>query len=127
MIQRATAKNPAQRYADVLELMAALRDFTPGQSATSLVELLTMREQEVLQHMIAGKSNREIADDLFITVETVRWYLKQIYKKLRVRNRVQAISRARELNLIVTPGPGWRPWKREQRDRQQDFIHSRGR
>ena len=101
VIQRATAKNPAHRYADVLEMVAALREFVRESPNTSIVELFTMREQEVLQQMIGGRSNREIAETLFITIETVRWYLKQIYKKLRVRNRVQAIARARELNLLV--------------------------
>lgn len=106
VIQQATAKNPADRYEDVLALVVALRHIAelgqPEQPA-NLVELFTPREQEVLQHMIAGKSNREIAGLLFITVDTVRWYLKQLYKKLRVRNRVQAIARARELDLVFAP------------------------
>ena len=69
---------------------------------TSLVEALTFREQEILQEIISGKTNREIADGLFIEISTVKWYIRQIYRKLDVRNRRQAIIRAGELNLLVT-------------------------
>ena len=101
VLQKATAKNPNNRYSDVLEFAAAFREavrLTPGDS---VVEQLTRREQEVLQCIINGSTNKEIATELFITVSTVKWYVKQIYKKLGVRSRVQAIVRARELNLIV--------------------------
>src|SRR5262249_2915899 len=62
-------------------------------------------EQEVLQRIIKGQSNRDIAQELFVTVATVKWYIKQIYGKLHVRSRVQAMVRARELHL-VTNGAG---------------------
>ncbi|NJN44055.1 MAG: helix-turn-helix transcriptional regulator [Anaerolineae bacterium] len=67
----------------------------------SIVEQLTYREQEVLSLIVEGKSNREIAQILVITHGTVKWYVNKIYQKLGVRNRVQAIVRARELNLII--------------------------
>jgi len=63
--------------------------------------MLTQREQEVLQRIITGQSNKQIAQDLVITLATVKWYVNEIYSKLHVRNRVQAIVRARELNLIT--------------------------
>ncbi|MCI0714251.1 MAG: protein kinase [Chloroflexi bacterium] len=105
IIQKATAKNPAHRYADALELASALGELTSRQETTSpesIVESLTRREQEILQLIIEGHSNREIAQALFVALSTVKWYVNQIYKKLNVRNRVQAIIRARELNLIFT-------------------------
>lgn len=104
VIQTATAKDPKMRFKDVLALAQALRDaavLESGQATTSLVELLTPREQEVLQLIIDGHSNREIADELVLTVSTVKTYVNRIYRKLNVRSRVQAIVKARELDLIV--------------------------
>jgi WD40 repeat protein/serine/threonine protein kinase len=104
VIQTATEKNPEKRYKDVLAMASAFREaagLSPSQVAKSLVELLTPREQEVLQLIIDRKTNREIAEALSIELTTVKWYITQIYKKLKVRSRVQAIVRARELNLIV--------------------------
>ncbi len=51
--------------------------------------------------MVEGRSNKQIAEQLFVTVATVKWYITQIYRKLGVRSRVQAMVRARELNLIT--------------------------
>jgi WD40 repeat protein/serine/threonine protein kinase len=104
IIQKATAKNPAQRYADVLEMAADFRrEAALGQrSGASIVEQLTLREQEVLQMIVEGCSNKEIAQRLFVTPATVKWHIRGVYQKLRVRSRMQAIVRARELNLIVS-------------------------
>lgn len=104
VIQRATAKNPLRRFADALELASAFREAISSSLTyigENIVEQLTWREQEILQLLSEGKSNSEIAQELVVTVATVRWYLRLIYKKLRVRSRVQAIVRARELNLLV--------------------------
>ncbi len=104
VVQKATAKSPGQRYEDVLVMAAAFRDaagLSVSQTAEKLVELLTPREQEVLKLIMKGESNREIAARLTIELTTVKWYVTQIYRKLNVRSRVQAIVRARELDLIV--------------------------
>lgn len=104
IIQKATAKNPAHRYANVLEIAADFRQETAlglARAGESLVEQLTLREQEILQFVVEGCSNREIAQKLFVTVGTVKWHIWQLYRKLHVRSRVQAIARARELNLLV--------------------------
>ncbi len=63
-------------------------------------EPLTERELEILRLMSSGLATREIASQLFLSVGTVRWYLKHIYSKLYVHSRTQAILRARELNLL---------------------------
>ncbi len=107
VIHRATAKNPTDRYDDVLAMAAAFRKaagLDANLEGESIVEMLTKREQEVLKYIVIGFSNSEIAEKLFITVGTVKWYITQIYKKLGVRSRVQAMVRARELNLIVDTG-----------------------
>jgi DNA-binding NarL/FixJ family response regulator len=54
---------------------------------------LSRREQEVLELLAHGCSNKEIADKLFISTETVAWHLRHIYSKLHVRSRTQAALR----------------------------------
>ena len=65
-----------------------------------LSEPLSERELEVLRLIVAGCSNREIADRLVIAVSTVKWYINTIYGKLQVESRTKAIARARELNIV---------------------------
>ncbi len=103
VIQRATAKDPRRRYENVLDMAAAFRRAArlEQEGQTALVESLTLREQEVLQFILQGRSNREIADALFIELTTVKWYVRQIYRKLGARNRRQAILRARELDFLI--------------------------
>ena len=62
--------------------------------------LLTKRELEVLASVGHGKSNREIADLLFITGNTVKAHLKEIMAKLKVKNRLEAVDVARINNLL---------------------------
>jgi WD40 repeat protein/serine/threonine protein kinase/energy-coupling factor transporter ATP-binding protein EcfA2 len=105
VIQQATAKNPAHRYRDALALAAAFREAIrlgeDGRTA-DVVESLTLREQEILSLIVEGNSNKQIARSLFVEVSTVKWHITQLYKKLGVRSRVQAMVRARELNLIIS-------------------------
>lgn len=54
---------------------------------------LSGREAEVLKFLARGFSNKEIADQIELSVETVRTYLKSIYKKLHVRSRTEAVLR----------------------------------
>ena len=64
--------------------------FREPASSTSEEQSLSRREQEVLELLSQGCSNKEIADKLSISVETVTWHLKHIYGKLHVRSRTQA-------------------------------------
>lgn len=68
--------------------------------ASGLVETLSQRELEVLQLLADGAANQEIADRLFVAVTTVKKHVSNIFGKLGVANRVQALKRARELQLI---------------------------
>ena len=61
---------------------------------------LTERELEILCLLADGFSTKEVSQQLFLSVGTVRWYLNQIYSKLSVHSRIQAIARARELKLL---------------------------
>ncbi|MGD8631937.1 MAG: LuxR C-terminal-related transcriptional regulator [Anaerolineales bacterium] len=65
-----------------------------------LVEALTERELEVLNLVAAGLSNRQIADQLVISIGTTKAHLHHIFGKLAVSNRTEASARARELGLI---------------------------
>jgi len=106
VIQKATEKNPRRRYHDVLEMAAALQQAAslPGREAETLpAEQLTLREVEILGQIVAGHSNKQIARDLFVEPSTIKWHITQIYHKLKVRTRYQAILRAREMQLII-PG-----------------------
>jgi LuxR family transcriptional regulator, maltose regulon positive regulatory protein len=71
-----------------------------GSGIYSLSEPLSERELEVLRLIIAGYSNREIANRLVIAVSTVKWYVNTIYSKLQVESRTKAIARARELHIL---------------------------
>jgi len=66
----------------------------------SLVEPLSEREREVLRLVAAGLSNQEIAARLIVGVSTVKKHINNIFGKLAVRSRTQALARARELNLL---------------------------
>jgi LuxR family maltose regulon positive regulatory protein len=68
--------------------------------STTLVEPLKDQEIRILGLMAAGLSNREIADELFLSVNTVKVYASRIYSKLGVHRRAEAIFRARELGFI---------------------------
>ena len=61
---------------------------------------LTAREQDVLHAIVAGLSNKEIEQSLFISKNTVRTHLKNLYNKLDVDSRTQAIAKAQELDLL---------------------------
>jgi LuxR family maltose regulon positive regulatory protein len=66
----------------------------------SLIEPLTEREKEILGLIAAGRSNPDIAELLYLSLNTVKWHAKNLYGKLGVGNRVQAIARAQELDLL---------------------------
>lgn len=69
-------------------------------SIFQLNESLTEREQDVLFAMADGLSNQEIANRLHIALATVKWYNTQLYSKLAVQNRSEAVDRARLLGLL---------------------------
>jgi LuxR family maltose regulon positive regulatory protein len=72
----------------------------PDLAPATLPEPLTDREVEVLRLLVAGLSNREIAERLTITVGTAKRHVSNIYAKLGVHSRVQAVTRARSLHLV---------------------------
>src|SRR2546427_10006777 len=65
-----------------------------------LVEPLTRRERDILALLAQGRSAPEIAAKLTLAVSSVKWYIQQLYGKLGVNSKLQAVARARELGLL---------------------------
>ncbi len=82
LLQRASARRPTRQ---------------PG---SGLVEPLTERELEVLRLVAAGRSNRQIAGELYLALGTVKTHVHAIAGKLRAANRVEAVARARDIGLL---------------------------
>jgi NarL family two-component system response regulator LiaR len=61
---------------------------------------LSKRELEVLEYMASGLSNQEIADKIFVSLNTVKTHTSNLFVKLDAKRRTQAIQRARDLKLI---------------------------
>jgi DNA-binding CsgD family transcriptional regulator/tetratricopeptide (TPR) repeat protein len=64
------------------------------------IEPFTPREQDILDHLIHGLSNNQIAERLVLSPATIKWYVKQIYRKLDAHNREQAIAEARKRGWV---------------------------
>jgi LuxR family maltose regulon positive regulatory protein len=108
---RDTAPPAGASYAD--KLLAAFGDQIERKSMrsdlaqleadrrpSSLVEPLGERELEILRLIAAGFSNREIAAELVIALSTVKWHINNLYSKLGVHSRTQAVARGRDLALL---------------------------
>lgn len=77
------------------EVPVRQRLITP--SDTSPLSSLTGRELEVLSGIVAGRSNPELADDLFVSVNTVKFHVTNVLRKLRVKSRIEAAVLAARL------------------------------
>jgi LuxR family maltose regulon positive regulatory protein len=69
-------------------------------SAAKMIEPLTDREMEVLRLVAAGMTNRAIADQLIVSISTVKSHVHHICGKLAASNRTEAVARGRELGLV---------------------------
>lgn len=99
----ATAQPPAsqpQASATTVPPLPLSRTPPPPAGSTELIEPLSARELEVLRLVAAGSSNSQIADQLIVTVGTVKRHLNNIFSKLDVNSRTQALARARALGLL---------------------------
>jgi LuxR family maltose regulon positive regulatory protein len=72
----------------------------PAPEAAAMIDPLTDRELEVLRELAGGLSNKALARTLFVSLDTVKTHLKNVYAKLGVSNRRDAVIRGRELGLI---------------------------
>lgn len=94
----------AERQPALQGFLRSLLVIWPGQESRQALDVLeeglTEREREVVCLAAKGLSNEEIGQQLSLALGTVKWHLHNIYEKLKVRNRTQAIRRARELSLL---------------------------
>jgi ATP/maltotriose-dependent transcriptional regulator MalT len=113
-IRRLSSMHPFGRY--IQQIQAASREWQyqtqgrqpPPATLTGLadkeknyrIEPLSFREVEILRLIADGHSNKEIAQKLYLSVRTVKYHTTSIYTKLNASGRVQAVSIARELNLL---------------------------
>lgn len=88
--------------ADVIKAvrMVALGSQVFAESTNGESPILTEREQQVLELISAGSTNREIAEHLHLSPHTIKEHTSAIYRKLQVRNRAEAVRQAQRLRLI---------------------------
>ena len=90
----------------IRRLLDAFEDERPTDSYTAtsqtLIEPLSERELQILRLIAEGMSNREIAQELILSLPTIKWHTSNIYGKLGVRNRTTAVAKARALKLLPT-------------------------
>jgi LuxR family maltose regulon positive regulatory protein len=109
MLQIAARQDIAFNY--VSRLLVAFPDYeaisTPSPASqprrlgiNEFVEPLNDREMRILRYMAGRLSNQEIANELYLSVNTVKWYARNIYSKLGVGNRRAAVIRARGLGIL---------------------------
>lgn len=106
----------AERYQEALRLAGGLPHPTIKEAQMGLervrrvlecgmkgnrIEPLSQREIEILQLIAQGLSNREIAEKLWLALDTVKGHNRRIFEKLHVKRRTEAIARAREMNFIT--------------------------
>lgn len=104
-ITAAESSTPLENHHQAAHNHSAWIDTTLGEPAppaiAALVEPLSRREIDVLRLMADGQSNQEIAQVLVVALNTVKMHVKHIYRKLGVRNRVQAVAQARSMGLLA--------------------------
>jgi len=90
---------------DAAEVIGAVRAVGRGATVFAPTEaqpapLLSEREREVLELISAGSTNREIAEQLYLSPHTVKEHTSSLYRKLGVRNRAEAVQKAQRIGLL---------------------------
>jgi LuxR family maltose regulon positive regulatory protein len=97
-ILRRSASRFASRLLAAVSTVSAQR--IPASALPGLIDPLSERELEVLRLIASGRLNKEIGDQLYIAIGTVKRHTANIFRKLDVINRTQAVARSRELGLL---------------------------
>ena len=102
LLYEAVAHNVSAGYASKLlgEFEPRLTEEIPTIKLPAFVEPLSDRELEVLVLIAEGLSNQEVAQRLYISLRTVKWHTTNIYQKLGVKNRTQAVNKARGFGIL---------------------------
>ena len=99
LLYEAASQRTKPEYAG--RLLAAFPIATPSRPKhAEMIEPLSARELEVLRLIAEGLSNEEIAQRLVLSLPTVKWHTGNIYGKLSVKNRTEAVAKARSLGLL---------------------------
>ena len=96
LLQETAADGQERAYAR--QLLGAISTAEAGQPP--LVEPLSQRELEVLQLIAKGLTNREIADQLYLSLNTIKVHARNIYGKLGVKNRTQAVAKGKSMGIL---------------------------
>jgi DNA-binding NarL/FixJ family response regulator len=99
LAEQSRASSPDETGA--LTRPAADEDGVPGGATVRPEEPLSERELEVLVLLASGRTNAEIARDLFVALGTVKSHVNNIYRKLGAANRAEAVTKAREMRLLL--------------------------
>jgi LuxR family maltose regulon positive regulatory protein len=101
MLSEALAQDIFPTYSQkLLRAFESTSGAEPSLASQSLIDPLSERELEVLRLVAEGFSNREVSKRLFVALDTVKGHNRNIYQKLQVKRRTEAVARARELGLI---------------------------
>ena len=98
LLQEARARAVMPEYVE--QLLATFGGEAWRPEGSTVPEPLTAREQQVLQLIAAGLTNHEIAEKLVLSAETVKKHTGNIFGKLGVNSRTQAVAKAREMDLL---------------------------
>src|SRR5262249_27201421 len=82
------------------DLLTGVKPPRPSTHASPISSPLTEQELEILRLVAEGLTNRQIAGQRTLSVNTIKWYVKEIFSKLDVSSRTEAVSRARALGLL---------------------------
>jgi ATP/maltotriose-dependent transcriptional regulator MalT len=80
--------------------VSATNDFTPNEAEIEKLSI-SKRELEVLQLMAEGLSNKEIAEKLFVSLNTIKTHSSKLFEKLEVKRRTQAVEKAKKSGIIA--------------------------
>jgi LuxR family transcriptional regulator, maltose regulon positive regulatory protein len=100
MLRKVASTGAHASYAAQLLLLAGEEPELQWRAKAARPDDLSEREHDVLRLLARGFANREIADELVVSLDTVKTHLRNAYSKLGVHSRTQAITSARERNLI---------------------------
>lgn len=77
---------------EIIDYSSRIKNLENTQKEKNNINKLSIREKEVFDLIIIGKSNKEISDELNISVNTVKFHLKNVYEKLNIKNRKEALN-----------------------------------
>mgnify|MGYP003683154389 CR=1 FL=1 len=102
LLMKAMSCNILRPFPEPFRLMFhdLLQEASQDQVQRFVVEQLTEKEKEVLNLLQSGLRNKDVAERANISLTTTKWHLKNVYAKLNVSNRTEAVAKAREMNLL---------------------------